>query len=439
MESWLNSHHVLTFIPSPPTLVQPEPQQPQHEDLEPGPDQTVDEGEADVLQMDVPQVQEPDLDNDEHVEGHFGEEPASTEDTVEHDLNELEELGVVLDSEHELDSEPELNSEHEQELQQQDDASVQPNSATTAPQSSSKKRTRRKRPPQPPSRQSSRNVNPNKNFLDDKTWIVKDKHLKANITSLEPTSYKEALSSTHADEWHKAMLSEYKALMQNHTWDLVPLPAGRKAIGARWVFKTKLLADGSIDRRKARFVAKGFTQRSGIDYEETFAPVFRFEDLRTLIAFAVHGDLELHQMDVDSAFLNGVLEEEVYVQQPEGFVSKRHPDFVCKLNKSLYGLKQSPRVWNRTIDNYLKSKGFSCISADPCIYIFNDTRGIAIIALYVDDNLLICNTKLLPWVKKILTSRSKMKDLGEAKSVLGIEVTRDRKGGEGYFKANRLH
>jgi hypothetical protein len=130
---------------------------------------------------------------------------------------------------------------------------------------------------------------------------------------------------------------------KNHVWDLVDLPNGVKPVGCKWVFKTKVNSMGKIERYKARLVAKGFTQREGIDYNETFSPVSSKDSFRIVMALVAHFDLELHQMDVKTAFLNGDLNEEVYMKQPEGFCADKDSPLVCKLNKSIYGLKQASR------------------------------------------------------------------------------------------------
>ena len=158
----------------------------------------------------------------------------------------------------------------------------------------------------------------------------------------EPRSIKEAISSPEKLQWEKAMEAEMNLLKENKVWDLVELPKGRKAIGSKWVYKVKTRADGSIERYKARLVAQDFWQKYGDDYDETFCPVVRLESLRTLITLAVQLGLKLHQVDVTTAFLNGELEEEVYMQQPKGFITDGKENLVCKLRKSIYGLKQSP-------------------------------------------------------------------------------------------------
>jgi hypothetical protein len=169
-------------------------------------------------------------------------------------------------------------------------------------------------------------------------------------------------------------------------------------------------------------VAQGFTQRQGLDYDETFSPVIRFESFRNLIAVAVQNDLKLHQLDVTAAFLNGDLEEEVYMRQPKGFISEGHEHLVCKLKHSLYGLKQSPRCWNYALDTRLKEMGFIQSVNDPCIYVAV-TGEIFIIGVYVDD--IVLAGKSLPRIEKVkksLSEKFEVKDLGELRYFLGVHV-----------------
>jgi hypothetical protein len=165
----------------------------------------------------------------------------------------------------------------------------------------------------------------------------------------EPRTLKQAMNRPDWLQWKAACDAEHASLMRHNTWSLVQLPAGKVPIDCRWVFKRKFKADGTLGRYKARLVAKGFTQRFGVDYDETFAPVARAESIRTLIAIAAQRNMHLHQMDVKTAFLNGKLDEDIYMTQPPGYV--KGPGMVCKLHRSLYGLKQAPRCWNKEITN----------------------------------------------------------------------------------------
>ena len=241
----------------------------------------------------------------------------------------------------------------------------------------------------------------------------------------EPTSYKEAMKA-NKDKWQAAMDQEFESLQKNAVWDLVPLPEGRKQVGSKWVYKTKLSADGSVERHKARLVAQGFSQKYGMDYDETFCPVVRTESVRAVIALAATKNLLLHQMDVTTAFLNGTLEEEVYMKQPEGFVKKGKENLVCKLKKSIYGLKQSPRCWNNALDGYLKSINLEQSNADPCIY--TGPEGV-IVAVYVDDILIATETEeMMIKMKRSLSQKFEVKDLGELTSFLGVQVKQSSDG-----------
>jgi len=171
----------------------------------------------------------------------------------------------------------------------------------------------------------------------------------------ELSSVEEALEE---DCWRKAMEAELESIEENNTWMLSELPKNQQAIGLKWVFKVKRDPSGSIVKYKARLFAKGYAQIEGVDYEEVFAPVARMETVKVLLALAAHGNWEIHHMDVKSAFLNGVLLEEVYVKQTPGFINKECAGKVFKLNKALYGLKQAPRAWNAKLNHELISLGF---------------------------------------------------------------------------------
>ena len=185
----------------------------------------------------------------------------------------------------------------------------------------------------------------------------------------EPKSPSEALNSKHSDQWKEAMDSEYSSSLKNETWELVPPPEGKNIVGSRWILKVKRNADGSLDRYKARLVAQGYSQTKGVDYDEVFSPVARYSAIRSLLALANMHDLEVHQMDVKTAFLNGSIDSDIFMTQPEGYVDADKPNYVCKLNKSICGLKQSARCWNSTLDQHLKLSGYRKSNADGCIYI----------------------------------------------------------------------
>ncbi len=237
-----------------------------------------------------------------------------------------------------------------------------------------------------------------------------------------PSNYSEAIASLNSSLWHKAMEDKFNSLIANGTWELVPLPTGQNTVDTRWIYKLKLQADGSIEQAKARFITKGYSQCYRIDYNETFAPIMRIEDMHLLLAYANALNLEIHSMDIDSAFLQADLEEKIYITQPEGFVSPQHPDYVCCLKKSLYSLKQAPLAWNKTLDCHLQIQGFQPTLGDLCIYIRKQGRFINLISIYIDDCLLITDSSCISLIKEAITNAFKSKDLGEVMSILGIEV-----------------
>ena len=249
-----------------------------------------------------------------------------------------------------------------------------------------------------------------------------------------PTSYNQAMSSNDADEWKQAMDDEINSLIVNKTYDLVPLPEGKKPVGGRWVFNIK---DGPDESEvfKARFVAKGFTQVKGMDYFETFSPTVKMTSIRVFMQLAAEYDLFISQMDVKTAFLNAPIDCEIYVQQPKGY--EKPGGLVCKLNKSLYGLKQSGRNWNNTLNKFFSENEFTQSRVDPCVYFRkSDDMCVAIIVVWVDD--LIIGTReveLLNEIKGLLKSRFKMKDLGPLKYFLGIEFTQEK----GSIKLSQSH
>ena len=183
----------------------------------------------------------------------------------------------------------------------------------------------------------------------------------------DPNTFAEA--SGHP-AWDVAMQEEYKSLLANDTWDLVPLPKGRKLVRCKWVYRTKYGPDGKVDKHKARLVAKGFSQVEGIDYTETFAPVAKMNSIRLVLSLAASYKWEVHQMDVKSAFLHGDLHEEIYMEQPPGFIHN-NSSLVCRLKKSLYGLKQAPRAWYAKIDGFLLDTNFSRCHSDNNVYTKN--------------------------------------------------------------------
>lgn len=246
----------------------------------------------------------------------------------------------------------------------------------------------------------------------------------ANLISIdsEPETYKKALEDSHSHEWLNAMQSEYDSLQKHGTWILVDRPKDRKIIKCKWVYKVKKNTNGEIVKYKARLVAKGFTQVYGVDYGETFSPVARLSSIRLLMAFAVKLNLEIDHLDVETAFLNGNLDEEIYMEQPEGFSNNKSK--VCLLKKSLYGLKQAPRQWNKKVCEAMDKLSFKRSEKEHCIFYKHKDKKLIIVAVFVDDFFIFSNDKKMKEEFKAELMRSfVIKDLGPLKDCLGMRVT----------------
>jgi hypothetical protein len=238
-----------------------------------------------------------------------------------------------------------------------------------------------------------------------------------------PATVTEALKDP---DWVAAIDKEMDSMIKNEVFDLVELPRGRKAIGSKVIFKVKTDSTGSVSKLKARFVAQGFRQVQGLDYNETFAPTAKGASIRAVLALAADADLELDQMDVATAFLNGNLEEEIYMRQPEGTIRPGDEHLVWRLKRSIYGLKQSSRAWYKELDAFLRSIGFKCCESDASVYVQLFDDGIVIVVVYVDDLLIAASRHLLQGIKDKLSGRFEMTDLGHANWLLGMEIKRDR-------------
>lgn len=257
--------------------------------------------------------------------------------------------------------------------------------------------------------------------------------LSSISSHVEPTSYSQAVKDP---KWREAMKKELDALKLNNTWTLEPLPPGKRPIGCKWVFKIKYNSDGSIERYKARLVAKGYTQMEGLDYHETFAPVAKLVTVRCLLAVAAARGWELHQLDVNNAFLHGDLHEEVYMLPPPG-INKKGDNFVCRLRKSLYGLKQASRNWFEKFSNALRSAGYKQSVADYSLFTKSCGKNFSAVLVYVDDVIVTGNdTPSITWLKKYLNTLFHIKNLGRLKYFLGIEVARSS---EGIFLSQRKY
>ncbi|KAL0383326.1 UNVERIFIED_CONTAM: Retrovirus-related Pol polyprotein from transposon RE1 [Sesamum calycinum] len=245
------------------------------------------------------------------------------------------------------------------------------------------------------------------------------------LNDYEPKTYYQASKD---DKWVEAMNQELTALEKNDTWDLVELPPGKKVIGSRWVFKLKLNPDGSVQRHKARLVAKGYNQIEGVDYFDSFSPVAKSVTVRVFIALAMAKGWPLLQLDVNNAFLYGHLDEEVYMLPPEGYM-KQTPGQVCKLKRSLYGLKQAFRQWNIELTVKLQEFGFVQCPHDHCLFLKITSTCFMALLVYVDDILLSGNSETeIATIKSHLDTLFTIKDLGHAKYFLGLELARSAHG-----------
>ena len=333
-----------------------------------------------------------------------------------------EEEEVLQENEvkHEVAKKEEVKEEAVEEPEKDDDDVVEVPFETQQPQPI-RRSTRIRRPPTKYWEQHGSEEPPVK-------WWHNPEYANICIASAtEPETFAEAVGGAEADKWRGAVHDEYNSLMENKTWSLVELPQGRKAIGCKWVFRIKRNADGSIDRYKARLVAKGYSQVEGVDYSETFAPVAKMTSLRMLLAMAAIEDLELQQLDVKTAFLNGMLEEDIYMEQPEGFVAPGKEQLVCKLERSLYGLKQAPRAWYERLHAHLVKQQFKRCPADHSVYVSRKGADFMIVLVYVDDLILASNSPtMLQQFKVVMEAEFKMSDLGEANLFLGLQLVRDR-------------
>ena len=223
------------------------------------------------------------------------------------------------------------------------------------------------------------------------------------------------------------MQSEIESMGNNQVWNLVDPPDGVKTIECKWIYKKKKDMDGNVHIYKAWLVAKGFWQVQGVDYDETFSPVVMLKSIWIILAIAAYFNYEIWQMDVKTTFLNGNLTEDVYMMHPEGFVDLKNVGKVCKLQKSIYGLKQASRSWNIRFDEVVKGFGFIKNEEEACVYKKVSGSSVVFLILYVDDILLIGNNiPMLESVKTSLKNSFSMKDLGEAAYILGIKIYRDR-------------
>ncbi|KAG8491216.1 hypothetical protein CXB51_014346 [Gossypium anomalum] len=247
------------------------------------------------------------------------------------------------------------------------------------------------------------------------TRSIADIYQRCNVAIVEPPNYEEAARDMN---WKRAMEAELDMIQKNQTWDLVKRPEKKKVIGVRWVFRAKFNADGSLNKHKARLVVKGYSQQYGINFEETFAPVARLDTIKLLLSLAAQKQWRIHQLDVKSAFLNGYLKEEIYVEQPDGFQIQGHEDKVYRLKKAMYGLKQAPRAW------------FEKSLSEPTLFVKKSKEEtLLIVSIYVDD-LLVTGSKdvIIDEFKAQMQEAFDMTDLGTMTYFLGMKVNQSDRG-----------
>ena len=263
-------------------------------------------------------------------------------------------------------------------------------------------------------------------FISYQSLSPKFKFFVLSISSnMEPKTYEEA--SKHL-RWKHVMQEELNALEENHTWTIASLPPGKKANGCRWIYKIKQHSDGTIERYKARLVAKGYTQLEGLDFLNTFAPVVKLTTLRLLLALVAAHQWNLKQLDVNNAFLHGDLDEDVYMKPPPG-ISLPTTTSVCKLNRSLYGLKQAGRQWYAKLSTFLISQNYVISYADHSLFLKHNGTNTTALLVYVDDMVLTGNdAEEICHITKLLDEHFRIKNLGDLQYFLGLEVARNSTG-----------
>ena len=252
------------------------------------------------------------------------------------------------------------------------------------------------------------------------------------ITADEPRKYSEAINSDKAEEWIKAIDEEMMSLKKNHTWNLIERLANKRVVGCKWIYRIKEgIPSVEPQRYKDKLVVKGFTQNEGVDFTEVFSPVVRHTFPRILFSLVVVQDMYLEQMDVKIVFLHCEIDEMIVMSQPEEYEDLENDDHVCHLRKSIYGLKQSPRLWYLRFDKFMSEYGFQRSNFDCCVYFKIIEGGDKIyLLLYVDDMLIACKEmEFINYLKQQLSNTFKMKDLGVANKILGIQLMRDIKNG----------
>lgn len=253
--------------------------------------------------------------------------------------------------------------------------------------------------------------------IDD--YLLDDFLLQVTAALDDPTTFNEVVGH---QIWREAMEAEIESIERNETWELTTVPKGIKTIGVKWVFKTKYKEDGEIDKFKVRLVAKGYAQRFGVDYNEVYAPVARWDTIHMIIATAASKNWIIYQLEIKSAFLHGELQEVVYVDQPQGFVKKGSEEKAYRLKMALYGLKQDPKAWFSKIESYFIKEGFEKCDLEHTLFIKTEKQGkILIVSLYVDDLIFTGNSEsVIVEFKRSMKENFDMTDLGRMRYFLGI-------------------
>ncbi|KAI3790253.1 hypothetical protein L2E82_03169 [Cichorium intybus] len=327
-----------------------------------------------------------------------------------------------------------VNSEHtlEKENSIDQNPSVEQESSTPTPTHQPQRSIATDRP--------RRDIHPPKRLIEEANIVAYVLNVAEEIEGIkEPSTYTEAITSEHCNKWITAMHDEMESLEKNGTWELVKLPKEKKPVRCKWIFKRKEgITPNEEARFKAKLVAKGYSQIPGIDFTDVFTPVVKHSSIRTLLSIVAMHNYELEQLDVKTAFLHGELEEDIYMEQPEGFIIPGKENLVCRLKKSLYGLKQSPRQWYKRFDSFMLSHNFKRSDYDSCVYLKSVNGSSIYLLLYVDDMLIAAKDKLeIAKLKAQLSKEFEMTDLGPAKKILGMEITRNRQHGKLYLSQKR--
>jgi hypothetical protein len=288
------------------------------------------------------------------------------------------------------------------------------------------------RPPHPRVHQAIQRDHPVNSILGDIQRGVTTRSRVAHfcehysfVSSIEPYRIEDALKDP---DWVVAMQEELNNFTRNEVWHLVPRP-NQNVVGTKWVLRNKQDEHGVVTRNKARLVAKGYSQVEGLDFDETYAPVARLESIRILLAYATYHGFKLYQMDLKSAFLNGPIKEEVYVEQPPGFEDNEYPSHVYKLSKALYGLKQAPRAWYECLRDFLIDNGFKVGKADPTLFTKIIAKDLFICQIYIDDIIFgSTNKSSCEEFSRIMIQKFEMSMMGKLKYFLGFQIKQLQEG-----------